>query len=267
MFTSSAAYIGTCIHMQNLRVTPRWEMAIRRHNEATAQLSDVRAARGVGSTSSLPEDRDMGILSNPQDIGALPPPPPPPLPALPCTPDQAREGVKTLVRILEGISPYWRVGSRLDRIRTMWRETEGSDLLPSAQVLASPSARIPGQPPIPVPQPPMPNTPMSGIEAGKWTQRSPVPPHHHRQHHPPSQSPPPPFLHHPQHQSSYNNPGMSVAALSSDLPAQPSSAPIHSRQPSAVGPPPLPPPLPLPASSQTMLSSHQHIGMPPPPRP
>ncbi|KAJ2862447.1 hypothetical protein GGH94_004273 [Coemansia aciculifera] len=269
MFTCSAAYIGACIHLQNLKVTPRWELAIRRHNEAMAKLSDARATRGVGITSSsMAEDRDMGMLSSPQDIGVLPPPPPPPLPALPCTPDQARDGVKTLVKILEGISPYWRVGSRVDRIRTMWREIEGSDLLPSAQVLASPSARIPGPPPMPMPQPPMPSTPMSGMETGQWVQRSPVSSRHHRQHRPPSQSPPPPpppILHHqqPPPQSLYNNSSMSIAAISSDLPAQPPSMPVHSRQPSAVGPlPPQPS-----SSSMMMMSSRQNIGMPPPPRP
>ncbi|KAJ2100782.1 hypothetical protein IW146_009481, partial [Coemansia sp. RSA 922] len=272
MFTCSAAYIGACIHLQNLKVTPRWELAIRRHNEAMAKLSDARATRGVGiASSSMAEDRDVGMLSSPQDIGVLPPPPPPPLPALPCTPDQAREGVKTLVKILEGISPYWRVGSRVDRIRTMWREIEGSDLLPSAQVLASPSARIPGPPPMPMPQHPMPTTPMSGMETGQWVQRSPASSRHHRQHRPPSQSPqppPPPLLHHqqpppppPPQQPLYNNPNMSIAAISSDLSTQPPSMPIHSRQPSAVGP------LPPPSSSMMMMSSRQNIGMPPPSRP
>ncbi|KAJ2415038.1 hypothetical protein GGI10_001967 [Coemansia sp. RSA 2530] len=251
MFTCSAAYAGACIHLQNMKVTPRWESASRLHDEAAAKLNDARAMRGVGvASSSLAGDRD---------IGALPPPPPQPLPALPCTPDQAREGVKTLAKILEGISPYWRVGGRVDRIRTMWREIEGSELSLSAQALTSPSARIPGPLPIPVPQPPVP-----GMEAGQWMQRSPVSPRYHRQHRPLSQSPPPPQPPH-QHrqqqppQPSYNNPGMSIAALSSGLSAPPPSMPIHSRQPSAVvGPPP---------SSATITPLHQHIGMPPPPRP
>ncbi|KAJ2734703.1 hypothetical protein IW152_002146 [Coemansia sp. BCRC 34962] len=258
MFTCSAAYTGACIHLQNMKVTPRWESAIRLHDEAAAKLNDARAMHGVGiALSSLAGDRDIGLLSSPQDIGALPPPPPQPLPPLPCTPDQAREGVKTLAKILEGISPYWRVGSRVDRIRAMWREIEGSELSLSAQTLASPSARIPGPLPIPAPQPPVPE-----MEAGQWMQRSPVSPRYHRQHRPLSQSPPPPLQHHQQQppQPSYNNPGMSIAALSSGLSAQPPSMPIHSRQPSAViGPPP--------SSSATITSLHQHIGMPPPSRP
>ncbi|KAJ2742097.1 hypothetical protein GGI20_004726 [Coemansia sp. BCRC 34301] len=240
MFTSSAAYIGACIHLQNLKVTPRWEQAIRRHTEAVAKLG------GDSTLRSMAEARDMGILSSPQDLGALPPPPPPSLPALPCTPDQAREGVKPLVKILEGVAPYWRVGDRVDRIRAMWREIEGSDLLPSAQVLTSPSARIPGPPPMLVP----------GLDQGyQHQQRSPVPPRHHHHHH---QSPPFPPIHH--RQSSLSS--ISIAALSNDSHQQlPPS--IRSRQLSVVGPP-LPPP---PPPSAMMVSSHQHTGMPPPPRP
>ncbi|KAJ2489647.1 hypothetical protein IWW47_005232, partial [Coemansia sp. RSA 2052] len=237
MFTSAAAYAGAYIHLQNLKVTPRWDLAIRRHGEAVAKLGEAHG--GVGANPlSMAEPRDMGM----QDIGALPPPPPPPLPALPCTPDQAREGVKPLVRILEGIAPYWRVGGCVDRIRAMWREIEGSDLLPSAQVLASPSARIPGPPPMP--QPPMPVPGLDAAQRHYWAQHqqyqqqqqhSPVPSHHHRHHHhhrPPSQSPPLPPIHH--RQSSLSS--MSIAALSND------SQSIHSRRQSAVGPPPPPPP-------------------------
>ncbi|KAJ2905694.1 hypothetical protein GGI21_004137 [Coemansia aciculifera] len=249
MFTSSAAYIGACIHLQNLKVTPRWEMALRRHSELSDAHAGGGGGPGVASTSlSMAEAREMGILPSSRDIGALPPPPLLlPLPALPCTPDQAREGVKPLVKILEGIEPYWRVGGRVDRIRAMWREIEGSDLLPSAQVRASPSARIPGPPSMPV----------MGLDAGhhyhyqqQQQQHLPAPQRHHphQHHHPSSQSPP----HPPMHYRQPSLPTMSIEAIS------------NGSQVSAVGPPPLPllPPPPVPPFSMTMSSR-----MPPPPRP
>ncbi|KAJ2462465.1 hypothetical protein GGI02_005456, partial [Coemansia sp. RSA 2322] len=136
MFTTSAAYTGAYIHLLNLKLAPRWELAIRQqHSEAVASVHESASVPGHGGSSALfsTPSREMGG-------GALQMPPPP------CAPDQAREGVKPLLRILDDMSPYWRVSKYVDRIRTMWRETTGTaDLLPlPSQTLSSPLARIPG---------------------------------------------------------------------------------------------------------------------------
>ncbi|KAJ2232964.1 hypothetical protein IWW45_004567 [Coemansia sp. RSA 485] len=127
MFTCSAAYAGAFIHLQNLRLAPQWALAVQRHSDAVAKSNELRALHDSGATA-LADDRDLGLLSDPHDIGALPPQLPPPLPLPPCSADQARDGVKPLVRILDGISPYWRVTSHVAKLRALWRDIEGAEL-------------------------------------------------------------------------------------------------------------------------------------------
>ncbi|KAJ2851979.1 hypothetical protein GGI22_005223, partial [Coemansia erecta] len=93
MFTYSAAYTGAYIHMQNLKLLPRWEEAARGQSEAAAKANEMRAVGNAG----------MGSSGDERDLGILPPPLPPRLPSPPCTPDKARDGVKPLVKILESI--------------------------------------------------------------------------------------------------------------------------------------------------------------------
>ncbi|KAJ2879984.1 hypothetical protein FB639_002945, partial [Coemansia asiatica] len=131
LFTCSAAYVGAFVHLQNLRLTPRWRLAAQRHGDAVSKSSEMRALHGAGASAmaaGLGDERDLGLLADPQDIGALPPQLPPPLPPPPCTTEQAREGVKPLVKILESISPYWRVSGHVAKLRSLWREIEGSEL-------------------------------------------------------------------------------------------------------------------------------------------
>ncbi|KAJ1827809.1 hypothetical protein LPJ56_001460 [Coemansia sp. RSA 2599] len=131
MFTCSAAYVGAFIHLQNLRLSPRWRLAAQRHGDAVSQSSEMRALQGAGAAAmaaGLGDGRDLEMLGDPQDIGALPPQLPPPLPPPPCTAEQARESVKPLVKILEGISPYWRVSGHVAKLRSLWREIEGAEL-------------------------------------------------------------------------------------------------------------------------------------------
>ncbi|KAJ1906892.1 hypothetical protein LPJ81_001092 [Coemansia sp. IMI 209127] len=200
MFTYSAAYTGAYIHMQNLKLVPRWEEAARGQSGAAAKANELRAVGNVG----------MGSSGDEQDLGILPPPMPPRLPSPPCTPDKAREGVKPLVKILESIVPYWRVSSHVARLRSMWRDIEGSEL-PTAP-LASPPMRAPTHvhpPTAPVgsgtvsgqaiaPLHPM---PMSSTDHGQWghNQAPKVmsPPKLHPPHYPGQQPPPPPPPHIP----------------------------------------------------------------------
>ncbi|KAJ2512627.1 hypothetical protein H4217_006786, partial [Coemansia sp. RSA 1939] len=213
MFTCSAVYIGAFIHMQNIKLIPRWEEAARGQDKTAAKAGEMR--RGVG---------DVGMVSgvDERDLGILPPPLPPRLPSPPCALDKARDGVKPLVKILEGMAPYWRVSGHIAKLRSMWRDVEGTDL--PTDPLSSPPIRAPVHaypPSAPVssampsgqaPAPPHP-MPMSATDHGQWT-HSQHPPamHHQRQHqHPPYsghpqsqqlQPPPPPSSHH--HQSHHS---------------------------------------------------------------
>ncbi|KAJ1862608.1 hypothetical protein LPJ73_000717 [Coemansia sp. RSA 2703] len=151
LFTCTAAYVGAFIHLQNLRLIPRWELSIQRHSEAVAKNNEMRSMHATGPSSmpgvGMGDERGIGLLPDPQDIGALPPQLPPSLPPLPCTQEQAREGFKPLVRILEGISPYWRVSTQVAKLREMWREVDGAELdsnrtpkrLPSRSLSLSPN--------------------------------------------------------------------------------------------------------------------------------
>ncbi|KAJ2551659.1 hypothetical protein EV175_003610, partial [Coemansia sp. RSA 1933] len=118
MFTCSAAYAGAFIHMQNLKLIPRWEEAARGHSETAAKANEMRIAGDVAMASGRDE----------QDLGFLPPPLPPPLPSPPCALNKARDGVKPLVKLLESIMPYWSVSGHVSRLRQMWRDVEGSEL-------------------------------------------------------------------------------------------------------------------------------------------
>ncbi|KAJ1996378.1 hypothetical protein GGI25_000442 [Coemansia spiralis] len=172
MFTCFAAYTGAFIHIQNLRLTPRWEDAVQCYNEAAAKANDMRTSGNTGMVAGAGDGRDLGIL---------PPPLPPQLPVPPCTPEQAREGVRPLVKMLEGMVPYWRVSGHIAKLRSMWREIEGSEL-PSAP-LSSPPMRAPTHVhapaapagggglmsgPATAPSRPM---PMTALEHGQWGQK------------------------------------------------------------------------------------------------
>ncbi|KAJ2825709.1 hypothetical protein IWW50_002727, partial [Coemansia erecta] len=254
MFACVSVYTGACIHLHNLKLTPRWEEAVRCYHEAAAQANEMHAQQGgsaghmvgpgdVAVTACGLNDPDIGMLPNPQNIAALPPP----LPTPPCTPDQARQGVKPLVRILEGMSQYWRVSGYVTKIHSMWRNTEGSELS-LAQTLpppVRPSAHAPlatamsaaGPAPRPVPMsaqeqwsyahapPPAPRSPPYGHMPG-----SHVPHHYPQHHHHPSATSPIPRLPEPHHAA--ESPG----AMS------------HSRQMSGAD-----------------ISSYRQMGMPPPP--
>ncbi|KAJ2315078.1 hypothetical protein H4R23_001905, partial [Coemansia sp. Cherry 401B] len=183
MFPCLAVYTAACIHLHNLRLTPRWEEAARSHHEAAVKANEARVLQSNG-TGRMPGPDDgvepgLGMLPNPQDVGVLPPPPPP----APCTPDQAREGIKPLVRLLEGMSQFWRVSGYVAKIHSMWRDIEGNDPLPSQSLPpppARPQAHAPPPGAMPTAGPPPQPVPMSARE--HWTHTRAAPP--------PSQSPP-----------------------------------------------------------------------------
>ncbi|KAJ1725400.1 hypothetical protein LPJ53_000438 [Coemansia erecta] len=243
LFTCTAAYVGAYIHLQNLRLIPRWELSIQRHSEAVAKNNEMRSMHAAGSSSmagvGLGDERGIGLLPDPQDIGALPPQLPPSLPPLPCTQEQAREAVRPLVRILEGISPYWRVSAQVAKLREMWRDVDGTELD------SNPSPTVPSQ--------------------RQWSghqMQPPVPsyshhlhPHPHQQHHhhgqprlahPPIPSPRPPSSHH--------NAGMPIPSLVDA--SQPQSQ--SQSQPQSQLPPP---------QQQQQYPHHRLSGGMPPPRP
>ncbi|KAJ1668267.1 hypothetical protein EV178_000612 [Coemansia sp. RSA 1646] len=241
MLTCTAAYAGAFIHMQNLKLVPRWEEAARGQSEAAAKANEMRA---VG-------DVEMGSGRGEQDLGMLPPPLPPQLPSPPCTADKAREGVKPLVMILESIVPYWRVSGHVSKLRTIWRDIEGSEL-PTAP-LTSPPIRAPAHihpPSAPAggwmapgqPSAPSHPMPMSSTDYGQWGH---------------SQSPA--MVHPPQPQQSH----------------YPGQQPQLSQQQQPHPPAPVPPPvqhMPHVAHNQQLSSGvghqatpqHQHMSMFPP---
>ncbi|KAJ2667242.1 hypothetical protein IW148_000344 [Coemansia sp. RSA 1199] len=256
MFACMSAYTGACIHLHNLKIVPRWEEAIRCYHEAAAKTSEIHTLHvsgvgrmagpgDVGMAACGPNDSDLGMLPNQQAIGTLPPP----LPALPCTSDQAREGVRPLVRILEGMSQYWRVSGYVSRIHSMWRDIEGSELS-SAQTLpppVRPSAHAPlptamsatGLPPRPVPMSAQeqwshahapPRSPPYGHMVGSHVSRSHGPQHYPQHHQYPSAPSPIPRLPEQPHG------------------AEPPNAMTHSRQMSATD----------------AAVSYRQMGMPPP---
>ncbi|KAJ1964072.1 hypothetical protein GGI12_001663 [Dipsacomyces acuminosporus] len=247
MFTCSAAYIGACIHLQNMKLTPRWEEALRLHNEAVSKANEMRMPQGTGSSMGGAEAREMGLLSDPQDVGALPPPMPAPLPPPPCTPAQAREGVKPLLKILEGISPYWRVSGHVDKIRKAWRAVEGYDL-PQPSDAGSGSTGS-GMPAISAPASSSVPVPTSAQESGYWMHSQPLSQQQQQQQQPLLQS------HHL----------LSPPALTRQ-PIPPNSSDPHSMQPksrSPLQPHTVPPAPPMHSQSSNMSiaalsSDHQH---------
>ncbi|KAJ2080204.1 hypothetical protein H4R24_003254 [Coemansia sp. RSA 988] len=261
MFTSSAAHIGACIHLYNLALVPRWEESVRCQSDAMAKTSEMRRLHVGGAVQALgpsdaampvctPNSADSGMLPDTQDIGALPPQ----LPLPPCTQEQAREGIRPLLKTLESMSSYWQVSAYITRIHSMWRDIEDKDHLPVHTMSLSPR-RLSTQTLTPTSHPvAVPASPISlaaqrhGLRGHTRQISSPHPhpqsylpqhgyvsmAHEHPLHHTHHQPPPPPL---PQEQYSVHR--------------APNTIPHGHQSPDAGQP--------LPS-----LSSYQHTTMPPP---
>ncbi|KAI9475177.1 fungal-specific transcription factor domain-containing protein [Coemansia mojavensis] len=179
MFACMAVYSGACVHLHNLKLTPCWVNAAQSYHDAVSKASNSQSLQTKMSAhlaspndSSMAgggtSDPDLCMLPSTSDISALPPPLPPP----PCTPEQAREGIKPLVRMLEKLSQYWCVSGFVSKIHSMWKDIESSEVSlsqplppPSAMTAAGTSSRPapmsaqdqwshPHVPPPPPPPPP-----------------------------------------------------------------------------------------------------------------